>query len=184
MSFVLKKLRLDKRAWLPEITTLLIIFSALPCVIAQNIEKRLEQAVTLIQNNRLAEAEQQLNSILKVSPNQAPALNPLGTIRATQGRLDDAETLFTRAIRLDNLLTGAHMNLAYLYLLRNAPEKAAAELKAVLNLNPGNEEALYKLARLLLFQGRLDECITLIVQAGKAESVAFAVALGDAYAKK
>ena len=40
------------------------------------------------------------------------------------------------------------------------------------------------MARLLLFQGRLDECITLIVQAGKAESVAFAVALGDAYAKK
>ncbi|HVF89011.1 MAG TPA: tetratricopeptide repeat protein [Blastocatellia bacterium] len=166
------------------------LFAALVTPAAQGQEspsvKRIEQAATLIRDNRIAEAELQLNSILKVAPNDAAALNLLGTVRAKQGRLDEAETLFSRAIRADKQLVGAHMNLAYLYLLKRAPEKTALELKEVLRLDPDNADALHKLAWLLLSQGRLDEGITLIEAAEKTNPLpaSLLAMLGDAYLKK
>jgi predicted Zn-dependent protease len=91
--------------------------------------KKLEQAAAFIVDNRLDEAEKNLQSLLRTAPNNAAALDLLGTIRAKQGRLDDAETLFNRAVRADNQLVGAHMNLAYLYLLKGMPDKTAIELR-------------------------------------------------------
>src|SRR6266542_1961249 len=148
--------------------------------------KTLERAAALIIENRLDEAEQQLQSLLRVAPNTAAALDLLGTVRAKQGRLGDAETLFTRAIRADNKLIGAHMNLAYLYLLKGLPEKTAVELKEVLRLDSDNEEASYKLAWLLLSQARLDECISFIekVKQSRPLSVPLLIVLGDACLKK
>ena len=129
-----------------------------------NRAEQLERAATLIGSDRLTEAERLLNQVLKVAPNEAAALNLLGALRAKQGRLDEAETLFSRAVRSDAELAGAHMNLAHLYLLKREPEKTAAELKEVLRLEPGNAEAGYRLAWLLLSQGRVDECINLFEQ--------------------
>src|ERR1051325_8572207 len=123
-----------------------IIFTALD-VPGQtpSLADRVEKAATLIRDNRIDEAERQLNSVLRVSPRDAAAPDLLGTIRAKQGRLKEAEALFTRAIRNDNQLIGAHMNLAYLYLLTGAHQKTASELRAVLRLQPGNTDASYKL---------------------------------------
>lgn len=148
--------------------------------------ERLERAATLIGNNQLAEAEQLLNQVLKVAPDEASALNLLGAIRAKQGRLDEAETLFSRAVRSDASMTGAHMNLAYLYLLKKAPEKTATELKEVLRLEPGNAEAGYRLAWLLLSQGRIDECISFVEKLKESQQLSAPLlkVLGDAYLKK
>jgi tetratricopeptide (TPR) repeat protein len=145
---------------------------------------RLERAAALIRDKRIGEAEQQLNTILKVSPKEPQALNLLGTIRASQGKLSEAEALFTRAISIDDKLVGAHMNLAYLYLLKGAPEKTVEELKKVLSLDANNTEALYKLSRLLLSHGRVDECIDVIEKSPQAEAVALLIVLGDAYLRK
>lgn len=148
--------------------------------------EQLERAASLIASERLAEAEQQLNQVLKVAPQDATALNLLGAIRAKQGKLDEAETLFARAVRSDPQLAGAHMNLAYLYLLKRDPEKSAASLKEVLRIDPSNADAAYRLAWLLHSQGRLDECIAV---AGKlketdARSAPLLGVLGDAYLRK
>ena len=101
-----------------------------------------EQIATLIQNDRLPEAEKELNSILRVTPDLPVALNLLGTIRAKQNRLLEAETLFLRALKKDDKFTGARMNLVYLYLLKRAPDKAILQLKEVLAVEPENAEAL------------------------------------------
>ena len=148
--------------------------------------KRIERAAAFIVENRLDEAEQQLASVLRVAPDTAAALDLLGTVRAKQGRLDDAETLFTRAVRSDNQLIGAHMNLAYLYLLKGMPEKTALELKEVLRLDPENAEATYKFAWLLFSQARLDECISFIEKVKQSHplSVPLFIVLGDAHLKK
>src|ERR1044071_6275982 len=103
--------------------------------------EQLKRAAALVGGNQLAEAERQLNQILKETPEEATALNLLGALRAKQGRLDEAEALFTRAVRSDAGLAGAHMNLAHLYLLRREPEKSAAQLREVLRLEPSNAEA-------------------------------------------
>ena len=151
-----------------------------------NVQERLENAATLIRSNRTAEAEQQLNSILKTAPNQPAALNLLGTVRAQQGRLNEAETLLTRAAKIDPAFVAVHMNLAFLYLLKNAPEKTISELKEVVNLAPNNIEANYKLARLLLSRGQIDESIGVLekVKSSTANSAVFLTLLGDAYFRK
>lgn len=172
----------------------MIIFALLCVLLApmiaaaqgDNRAEQLERAAGLIAANQLAEAEQQLNQVLKLAPNEATALNLLGAIRAKQGKLDEAEALFSRAVRSDNTLTGAHMNLAYLYLLKGAPEKTASELKEVLRLEPSNAEAAYRLAWLLLSQGRIDECISFVekLKATLAVSAPLLGVLGDAYLRK
>jgi tetratricopeptide (TPR) repeat protein len=131
-------------------------------------------------------AEQQLNQVLKLAPNEATALNLLGALRAKQGNLDEAEILFSRAVRSNNKLTGAHMNLAYLYLLKGAPEKTILELKEVLRLEPLNAEAAYRLAWLLLSQGRIDECIGFVEKLKTTQQLSAPLlsVLGDAYLRK
>jgi len=164
------------------------VFLAVHCTLAQSdaFAKRLERAAAFIVENRLNEAEQQLKSVLSVAPNSAAALDLLGTVRAKQGRLAEAETFFTRAVRADNQLIGAHMNLAYLYLLKGMPEKTESELKQVLRLDPENDDASYKLGWLLLSQARLDECISFIEKVKQSHqlTVPMLIVLGDAYLKK
>src|SRR5258708_267660 len=151
-----------------------------------SLTDRIEKAATLIRDNRIEEAERQLGSVLRITPQDAAALDLLGTIRAKQGRLSEAESLFTRPIRIDHQLIGAHMNLAYLYLLKGAHEKTAAELREVLRLDPHNSDASYKLAWLLLSQGQMDECINTINELRKSESPSapLLALLGDAYLRK
>ncbi len=167
---------------------LLLLLLTAPFATAQttNIQARLENAATLIRESRIAEAEQQLKSILRMTPNDAAALNLLGTIRAQQGRLNEAEILLTRAAKIDPAFVAVHMNLAFLYLLKNAPEKTISELKQVVKLEPSNVEANYKLARMLLSWGQIDESISVIekVKSAQPTTVVFLTLLGDAYFRK
>ena len=118
-------------SWLKQISqrpffvSLLVLLTALTAAAqTDTTRERLEKAASFIRENRIAEAEQQLNIVLKATPNEALALNLLGTIRAQQGKLDAAEDLLTHAARVDPGLVPAHMNLAFLYLLKHAPEKS------------------------------------------------------------
>jgi Flp pilus assembly protein TadD len=167
----------------------LLFFLAVPrCVSAQenNHVGQIERAAALITVNRIPEAERLLDGILKSSPEDALALNLLGTVRAQQGRLDEAESLFAHALRVDRQFAGAHMNLAYLYLLRREPENALSELREVHRIVPGDADTTYKLAHLLLTLGRLDECVTFIADVRRASpaSPALLAVLGDAYLKR
>jgi protein O-GlcNAc transferase len=152
----------------------------------QDAVEQFEHLASLIREDRIKEAEAQLTRILNAKPNHPVALNLMGTIRAKQGRVNEAEGLFLRAIRSDNQFVGAHMNLAYIYLLQRAPEKAIGQLKDVIGLEPDNSEATEKLADLLLSQKQLDECIRLIEQQRKSRSISptLLVTLGDAYLAK
>ncbi|HEV2860545.1 MAG TPA: tetratricopeptide repeat protein [Pyrinomonadaceae bacterium] len=163
------------------------LLCAVLAVTAQTTDRvgKLERAASLIGGGRLEEAERQLNAVLKSAPEDAAALNLLGAIRAQQGRLDEAESLFKRAARGDEGLTGARMNLAHLYLLKREPEKAAAELREVLRREPANAEAGHRLAWLLLKLGRADECIALAESLTRsAPSAALFAVLAEAHLKK
>lgn len=119
--------------------------------------ERLEKIATLIQENKTVAAEQQLAVFLRSNPDQPVALNLLGTIRAKQGRLNEAETLFTRAVTKEPRYSGARTNLAYLYLQKRDPAKAVVQLKEVVNLEPGNAQALVVLGDAYLANGSLAE---------------------------
>ena len=147
---------------------------------------KLERVAALINANQLVEAERQLNQILRIAPSDATALNFFGTIRAKQGRLKEAEGFFLRAIRVDDRLIGAHMNLAYLYLLRGEPDKTVAQLEKVLTLDPANADAAYRLAWVLFSQGRFAECIAVVdkVKQSQTLSAPTLAVLGDAYLRQ
>jgi tetratricopeptide (TPR) repeat protein len=151
-----------------------------------NRAEQLERAASLIAGERLAEAEQLLNQVLKVAPEEATALNLLGALRAKQGKLDEAESLFAHAVRSDAQLAGAHMNLAYLYLLKREPEKSAAALQEVLRIEPANADAAYRLAWLLHSQGRFEECVAVAekLKDTRALSAPLFGVVGDAYLKR
>ena len=133
--------------WRFRFKSFLVLFAAAlcaPAIVAQDVA-RLEQAAALIRENKTAEAERQLAILLRAQPNQPVALNLLGTIRAKQGRLADAETLFVRAVVNDPRYTGARLNLAYLYLQKREPAKAVTHLKEVLLVEPANTEVMVML---------------------------------------
>lgn len=160
-----------------------------PAAAAAQADDRVEQlkrVASLVGSNQLGEAERQLNQILKVAPEEAAALNLLGALRAKQGRLDEAESLFLRAVRGDERLAGARMNLAYLYLLKREPEKSAAQLREVLRLEPANAEAAHRLAWLLLSQNRVEECVALFesLKETRALSAPLLAVAGDAYLRR
>jgi Tfp pilus assembly protein PilF len=168
----------------------IIVFLGLLCffearTVAQEsaLVQRLEEVATMIKDNRLAEAEKELTEVLRVAPDLPAALNFLGTVRAMQGRLNEAETLFLRAVRGDQKFSGARMNLVYLYALKRTPEKAILQLKEIIAIEPENAAANEKLAELLVSQGRFDEGISLIEKQKQSSAVppSLLVILGDAY---
>jgi predicted Zn-dependent protease len=157
--------------------TIVLAAALLPVVVwAQDLE-RLEKIAALIGESKTAAAEQQLTDFLRSQPDQPVALNLLGTIRAKQGRLNEAETLFTRAVTKEPRYSGARTNLAYLYLQKREPAKAVVQLKEVANLEPGNPQVLVALGDahlangsfadaeeqyLSALQGRLDNAAALL----------------------
>jgi tetratricopeptide (TPR) repeat protein len=153
---------------------------------ADSLVNRLQEAAALISQDRIADAERKLLAILKVAPNEPAAFNLLGTIRAKQHRYPEAENFFLRAVRSDKDYVSPHLNLSYLYTLTGQRAKATLELKEVLRLEPANSEALDRLARLLLADGKIDEGINVLeaAQAAQQLSDALQVLRGDAYLKK
>jgi tetratricopeptide (TPR) repeat protein len=147
--------------------------------------RQLEQAAAFIADNRTAEAERVLLVILKRTPNEPVALNLLGTIRAKQNRLPEAENLFLRSVKADGKYVGARLNLAHVYALRSQPLDTIRELREVLVLDPGNTQALDQLSRLLLARGDLAEGIKVLEQAELAQTLSAeqSVLLADAYLK-
>ena len=100
-----------------------------------------EQIAAQIRDDRLPEAEKELMQVLRLSPDLPAALNLMGSVRAKQRRLVEAESLFLRAVQNDKSYTGARMNLVYLYLLKRAPDKAIEQLNEVIALEPENNDA-------------------------------------------
>lgn len=130
-----------KKAHKAQIVLLLCLFVIPAHAQSADVVQIFEQVATLIRDNRLAQAEKELTSVLRVQPNLPAALNLMGSVRAKQGRLVEAETLFLRAVQNDKNYTGARMNLVYLYLLKRTPDKAIAQLNEVLALEPENLDA-------------------------------------------
>ena len=151
-----------------------------------DLAQRLERVAVLIRDNRMAEAERQLASISRIAPNSPDVLNLMGTIRAKQNRLNEAEALFLQVLRIEERFTPARMNLSYLYVVKRAPDKAIFQLREVLRLDPSNAEATQKLPALLLAEGKVDECISFIEKLRVAGPVSpdMLVMLGDAYVAK
>ena len=106
----------------------------------------------LFAQGRVVEAKECFLSILAERPKDPQALNDLGVVSLTQGNEDEAEQYFRQALEADPEFPDAHLNLANLYLGRNAWDLAAGSLEAALRFEP---EDMNLINRLVMVYSRL-----------------------------
>ena len=115
--------------------------------------ERLERAAGLIRRGELERAEGELGAVLRVRPGEANALNLLGVVRAKQGRADEAEGFFLRALKSSPALVGAYLNLGQLYLDGRQDERALWAFGEALKLAPDRPDINFQAATLRAERG-------------------------------
>lgn len=89
-------------------------------------------------------AESKLDPYLAAHPADARALFDAGYVADAQNHLDDAVTLYRRAIAADPKSFEAHISLGLLLARENKPDEARPELVAATRLDPGEAGATLK----------------------------------------
>ncbi len=89
----------------------------------------------------MAEAEEHLTEVTRLLPSFAQGYNSLGVLRQQQDRRTEAIACFRKALQCDPESWQSHLNLGYALLAEGDQEKAAAEFRETLRLNPTCEPA-------------------------------------------
>jgi Flp pilus assembly protein TadD len=135
-------------------TLALFVMLAIPVAsrAADEDSRKVGAAAKLIQAGKLNEAEGRLWEVLTRQPENAEALNLLGSIRLQQKRFAEAETLFRRAITLSPNLLPPYLNLARAFHAQTETDKEVAALLDAGRVAPGDGEVNCGLAAAYLKQ--------------------------------
>ncbi|MFN7996350.1 MAG: tetratricopeptide repeat protein [Bryobacteraceae bacterium] len=113
-----------------------------------SVDQSISQAVDSLRNGKAAEAEQFLQPLTKIKPNNAAIWNLLGAALDEQKKFAAAEDAFLRATRLAPRAAQVWNNLGNHYIARGDSVKASSAFRTVLTLDPGHPNANLQLARL------------------------------------
>ena len=80
-----------------------------------------------------------------------------GSLLAISGKVREAIDVFEFILSEDKQFTSAYVNLGYLYLKQNNPDKAYALYQEALRLDPDHVQALLNLAALCIYRGSINE---------------------------
>src|SRR5258708_505525 len=151
------------------------IISASAQVSSQGVNASLlKDAAQNIASGNLERAENELQSILRIAPNDYRVLNFLGIIRAQQRRDKEAEQLFRQVIGQKPDFASGHVNLGLLYVQMNRPDVAIPELEEAMHLDPTRTDAASALvavwreqARAAVSAGDPEKALSLLIPARK-----------------
>jgi tetratricopeptide (TPR) repeat protein len=144
-------------------------------------------------SQRVREAVNEANEILKHDPDDLPThrllgriyLRSLGDINGSGAQTEmvaKAISEYAEVHRLDPSDQEAAIWLARLYRLHNEPDKAESVLQKMLQDDPGNEQAVEQLTQLLLDENKADDAIQLLESmTAHSPSPTLIDLLGDAY---
>jgi tetratricopeptide (TPR) repeat protein len=90
---------------------------------------------------------------LAFDPEIPEALNGLGIVARSEGRLEEARAHFARAVWIDDSFAEGHANLGETLLALGRTDAARAEMEAALRIDPDLADARQNLARSLLREG-------------------------------
>lgn len=138
------------------------------CQAADESSQAVSKAATLVKAGKLPEAEAQLWDVLTRHPENAQALNLLGSIRLQQKRFAEAETLLRRAISLTPDLLSARLNLAQTFHAQNESDKEIAALVEAQGVAPSNSEVNCALASAYLKQNDFARALKALEQIPRA----------------
>ena len=114
-------------------------------------------------------SEQYFTKVLQRFPEHVPSIHGLGALAEAAGRPIEAMRYFEQAISLFPGALSSHYRLAQVHLRGQELEKAAAELRQCLSLNPRYLPALMDLGNLLSRQNKLAESRSLFERALKLD---------------
>ena len=126
--------------------------------------RMLQQIWTLIQQGNLNEARAQLNKGIKAYPTLAGFRVLLGIVEGQQKHFSAAEQNFKRSIQLNPQFASGYLNLGHLYQeqIPNDPDawrKSVDAYKALLKVDPANNEGDFQLAILLEAHGQFQNSL-------------------------
>jgi Tfp pilus assembly protein PilF len=126
-----------------SLTVLLTLsYCATKRVLAQeSIERLAQDAESLEQQGKLAEAAEKYQTVLKINPRSVAALNRLGTIYVHQGKFDQGIEFYRRALRLRPEEFGTNLNLGIAYMRVQDYKSAAPVLDRAAGLRPSDFQA-------------------------------------------
>lgn len=107
-----------------------------------NLEFRNKLAALYVQSNKLDEAINEYQFILKENHKFVPALSNLGFIYMQNGKMLESYNLITKAIKLDPDYEQALFNLAGWYMANNNVQETKKILRRIIEINPKNIKAI------------------------------------------
>lgn len=102
----------------------------------------------LFQKGEYREAIGELEKVVSLYPDFAPAYNIMGKSQAILGDLDAAKRSFEMVIKLTPALDEGYLNMGLLLLLEGNTSRASAFLEKARDLNPGNVKTRFHLEKI------------------------------------
>ena len=130
-----------------------------------DIEGKLQQAISFYQVGQLQQAEQICQQILRDFPKHAETLHLLGIIAYQVGENKIATDLITRAIEVDSKQSPFYYSLGNSLRGRGKLEKAIEAYHQAIQIQPNHAEAYNNLGTVFIDQGRIDDAIETYQQA-------------------
>lgn len=113
-------------------------------------------ARSLMSQRQLAPAEEQIDAALARDPNSADALLIKGQLRRAAQDYDSAATFYDKAVAVEPRSVRTRLERVDFLISRNQPDKATADVDAILAAAPRNNLALYYKALIAARGGNLD----------------------------
>ena len=130
-----------------------------------DIEGKLQQAISFYQVGQLQQAEQICQQILRDFPKHAETLHLLGIIAYQVGENKIATDLITRAIEVDSKQSPFYYSLGNSLRGQGKLEKAIEAYHQAIQIQPNHAEAYNNLGTVFIDQGRIDDAIETYQQA-------------------
>jgi tetratricopeptide (TPR) repeat protein len=96
---------------------------------------------------------------LEKTTNNPIMLNNMGNVLEGEGRLDEAISHYTEALRIDPNLADSYNNIGLALTKRGRPDEAVPNFLKAIRINPNHAAAHYNLGTVLASRGKLDEAI-------------------------
>ena len=111
-----------------------------------------------------AAAEQQIRRFLQTYPDYARALENLGRTLFKQGKLDEAQVMYERALDVSPFDADLYVQRGRIAAARDQVDMAMSDWRRALHLRPDRYEAHFELGTVLASQGELEEAVSHLQQ--------------------
>ena len=133
----------------------------------ENAEIMYLLAISKNSQNKLDEAEKNIDQAIKINDNAPAYLQTKGMILARKGQTEEAIGVLSRALNENPNLYQSHITLGHLYYSTGKKTEAAKHFKMAIKVDKNQVEGHVNLAKILLDQGDSQEAINILTEIEK-----------------